>query len=130
MEYQHLVHYTLTEARAALPEITAILRKMKELKQLLDRKGYDIRGHRYFGGMGVNGTSAYPEDMDELIKLYQQLNTKGIQLKDIDKGLIDFPSIRSTGEEVYLCYMLGEPGIDYWHTIEGGYSARQPVSTL
>ena len=130
MEYQHLVHYTLTEARAALPEITAILRKMKELKQSLDRKGYDIRGHRYFGGMGINGTKAYPADMEEMIQLYHQLNTKGIQLKDIDKGLIDFPSIRPNGEEVYLCYMLGEPGIDYWHTIAEGYDGRQPVATL
>lgn len=130
MEYQHLVHYTLAEARAILPEIMAVLMTMKDLKQKLDIKGYDIRGHRYFGGMGTNGTKAYPEEMEELIQLFHQISTKGIQLKDIEKGLIDFPTIRSTGEEVYLCYMLGEPGIDYWHTIEDGYSGRQHVDTL
>jgi hypothetical protein len=130
MPYQHLVHYTLTEARAALPEITAILRRMKDLKHRLDLKGYDIRGHRYFGGMGTNGTKAHPDEMEELILLYHKLTTKGIQLKDIDKGLIDFPSIRPNGEEVYLCYMLGEPGINYWHTIEDGYPGRKHVDTL
>ena len=51
-------------------------------------------------------------------------------MKDIDTGLVDFPTIRRNGEEVYLCYQLGEEKIEYWHRIEDGFPGRQKVETL
>lgn len=130
MHYYHSIHFTLTEAEQMLPEVINITSRMRDLKQQLDTKGYDIRMHRHFGGVGANGLKAFPDQMEELIRLYQDLNTKGIVLKDIDRGLIDFPCIRRNGEEVYLCYMLGEPAIQFWHPIQEGFPGRKSIDTL
>lgn len=130
MPYYHAIHFTLSEAESMLPDVIKTISRMRDLKRQLDAKGYDIRMHRHFGGVGANGLKAFPDQMEELIRLYQELNTKGIQLKDIERGLIDFPCIRSNGEEVYLCYMLGEPAIQFWHRIEEGFPGRQPLDSL
>lgn len=130
MHYYHSIHFTLAEAERMLPEVINITSRMRDLKQQLDAKGYDIRMHRHFGGVGANGLKAFPDQMEELIRLYQDLNTKGVVLKDIDRGLIDFPCIRQTGEEVYLCYMLGEPSIQFWHPIQEGFPGRKSIDTL
>ncbi len=130
MPYYHAIHFTLSEAESMLPDVIKTISRMRDLKRQLDAKGYDIRMHRHFGGVGANGLKAFPDQMEELIRLYQELNTKGIQLKDIERGLIDFPCIRKNGEEVYLCYMLGEPAIQFWHRIEEGFPGRQPLGSL
>jgi hypothetical protein len=51
---------------------------------------------------------------------------QGIELKDIDRGLIDFPSPRE-GRVVYLCWRLGERRIRYWHEVDAGFAGRQPL---
>lgn len=130
MPYQHLVHFTLAEADALLPVVIPTLERMRDLKRQLDEQGYDLRGHYYFVKMGMNGTQNYPSQMEELIDAYRDMHTRGIQIKDIDRGLIDFPCIRADGQEVYLCYMLGEPKIGYWHRIEDGFAGRKDISEL
>jgi hypothetical protein len=130
MGYLHLVHFTLDEAQALLPATITALEKMQKMKQELDLQGYDLRGHYYFARLGMNGTRNYPEEMQTLIELYRDLNAKGIQVKDIDRGLIDFPCLRKDGQEVYLCYMLGEDRISYWHTIEDGFGGRRSIDEL
>ncbi len=128
--YQHEIHFTLDEARNILPSIIPSLAEMRELKRQLDEKGYDLRIHRYFGGMGPNGLRVYPEAMEALVEIVKELNDRGIVLKDIERGLIDFPCVRSNGEEVYLCYYLGEPTINFWHRISDGFPGRESVDTL
>jgi hypothetical protein len=130
MQYHHVIHFTLAEARAMLPQVISALTQMRDLKQTLDARGYDIRGHRYFTALGTNGTAPYPPEVDQIIQLHQGLVSQGIQVKDVDTGLVDFPALRTTGEEVYLCFKLGEPSIDYWHRIEDGFGGRQPVESL
>jgi hypothetical protein len=130
MSYYHSIHFTLAEAQGVLPKVAETISRMRELKRQLDAKGYDIRMHRHFGGVGANGLKAFPDQMEELIRLFQEINTKGVVLKDIDRGLIDFPSIRGDGEEVYLCYMLGEPQIQFWHRISEGFAGRREIETL
>ena len=130
MQYHHVIHFTLAEAQAMLPQVIATLTEIRDLKHALDARGYDIRGHRYFTALGTNGTAAYPPEVDQIIQLHQGLVTQGIQVKDIETGLIDFPTLRRNGEEVYLCYKLGETEIAYWHRIEDGYAGRQGVDSL
>ena len=55
-----------------------------------------------------------------------QLDRLGIEVKDPEKGLIDFRHERD-GQVVCLCYMLGEPGIGYWHTVRDGFAGRRPL---
>jgi hypothetical protein len=51
---------------------------------------------------------------------------RGIVLRDLDRGLIDFPAIRD-GREVYLCWIDGEPDIGFWHDLDAGYAGRRPL---
>lgn len=127
---QHNKHFTLVEARRELAAVIPVLDELIRLKQKLDDKGFDVYRHQYFGGMGPNGQKVFPDELEQLVAIAQELDARGIELKGLDNGLIDFPHIRTNGEEVYLCYQAGEADIMYWHTIEGGFSARQPLSKL
>ncbi|MEO8210255.1 MAG: DUF2203 domain-containing protein [bacterium] len=126
----HKKHFSLTEARDLLPDLKIKLTKIVELKESLNERGYDIYKHQFFGGIGPNGSGKFPKDMEDLIKLVHQISEDGIIVKGIDNGLIDFPCIRNSGEEVYLCYLLGEDDIEYWHSIQDGFSGRKIIDDL
>src|SRR5579871_5121211 len=127
MEFKHL--FSLDEAQAALVEVQPKLQEMVELKAACDRKGYDVYRHQYFGGMGPNGQKAFPNEMEQLVDVLHELDDLGIQIKDLNTGLIDFPHRRKTGEIVLLCYKHGEPGITAWHTLEGGFRGRKSLES-
>lgn len=126
----HLKHFSLSEARDMLPDLKIKLSKIVELKKSLDEKGYDIYKHQYFGGIGPNGTGNFPKDLESLVELVHSISEEGILIKGIDNGLIDFPHIRENGEEVYLCFLLGEDDIEYWHDIADGFPGRREVDDL
>lgn len=126
----HKKHFSLSEAQAILTETKITLAKITGLKKDLEESGYNIYRHQYFGGIGPNGTGKFPEDLELLIKLLHNLSEKGIIVKNIEEGLIDFPHIRENGEEVYLCYLLGEEDIEFWHTINGGFAGRKSIEDL
>ncbi len=128
--YAHSKHFTLNEARAKLPAILPFVREMTDLKRRLDDLRYDVRRHTYFGGSGPNGERVYPKELDRLVAIIRRLAEDGIEVKSIDEGLIDFPHIRSSGEEVYLCFKLGEDDIRFWHPLEGGFAARRTLDEL
>jgi hypothetical protein len=50
----------------------------------------------------------------------------GCLLRDIDLGIVDFPSIHD-GKEVYLCWKLGEESVGFWHEVDAGFAARKPI---
>ena len=127
---EHQKHFSLNEAKELLFIVKPVLSKMMELKTKLDEKGYDIYAHRYFGGIGTNGTGKHPEELDELVECYRKISEYGIVIKGIDNGLIDFPHVRSNGEEVYLCYMYGETSILFWHSLQDGFKGRRKIEEL
>jgi len=120
----------LDEAQEMVDELKMLVEQMIKLKRELDAMGYDIYHHQYFGGSGPNGTGAFPEQMDELVAAVKLISSKGILIKDIDQGLIDFPHIRSNGEEVYLCWKSGEDRISFWHTAADGFAGRRSIEEL
>ena len=123
-------HYTLEEAQAALATVVPILEEIAELKEKLTNKGFDVFRHQYLGGSGPNGQKFFPVEMEHMVTLVQKIHSMTIELKDLDTGLIDFPHLRPNGEEVYLCYRLGEPTIVAWHTIQGGFGGRRGLEEL
>lgn len=129
-KYIHTKHFSLDEARKQLTSVHAITGRMVELKQSLDLLGWDIYRHRYFGGRGPNGDGSFPKEMETLVEIIQSLDARGIIVKGIDEGLIDFPHVRANGEEVYLCWKLGEDDIFFWHRIEDGYAGRKSIDQL
>jgi hypothetical protein len=128
MEFQK--HFSVVEAQALLSELLPKLKEIARLKVVLDKKGYDVHRHRYFGGMGPNGQKVFPNEMETLVELVADLNRAGVEIKDLNTGLIDFPHRRANGEEVLLCYRLPEEEIVSWHTLEGGFAGRRPLGEL
>lgn len=129
-KYLHTKHFTLDEARRELTSVHALATKLVELKTQLDVKGWDLHRHQYFGGRGPNGDGGFPNEMETLVEIVQGFDQRGIVVKGIDQGLIDFPHIRENGEEVYLCWKVGENDIKYWHSLEDGFAGRKSVSDL
>ena len=126
----HARHFTLGEARSLLDAIHPDLSRIVELKKSLESKSYDVYRHRYFGGAGPNGSGTYPQDLDELVNIVRKFTEQGVLVKSLDDGLIDFPHVRENGEEVYLCYKLGEEDILFWHPIDSGFAGRRSTTQL
>ena len=129
-KYLHKKHFTLEEAKKELTSVHALASKIVELKGSLNVLGWDVNRHAYFGGMGPNGDGSFPSEMETLVTIVEGLEKRGIIVKGLDEGLIDFPHVRSNGEEVYLCWKVGEDDIGYWHSIRDGFAGRKRIDEL
>ena len=130
-----MAHYfTREEAESQLPQITVILLAIQttrqeardnqlEIESLQDRMRNN--GHGLHERI-VQLRSFLEEHIYTLRQLRDELQRFGCELKDPDTGLIDFLSLRD-GEEVYLCWRLGEDRIRFWHTLDGGVAGRRPL---
>lgn len=131
MAFVHAKHFTLAEARGLLQaEARGLAEEMVTLKAKLDERGFDIYRHGYFGGSGPNGERYFPRELEQLVEILKRLDELGVTVKGIEQGLIDFPHVRRSGEEVYLCFRAGEPDIDFWHDLEHGFAGRRPLAEL
>ncbi|MFC1729872.1 DUF2203 domain-containing protein [candidate division KSB1 bacterium] len=125
----HSRHFLLEEAQNELKKIEQKVRRMVSLKTTIDEKSYNLYRHHFFTGGPDNGEKYYPEVL-ELISILKECLKRGVLVKGIDNGLADFPCIRQNGEEVNLCWKLGEEEILYGHHINNGFAGRKPVLTL
>ena len=66
------------------------------------------------------------EGVEHLARMIDEIHQAGCLVKDLEMGLVDFPSLRE-GQEIYLCWKLGEEHIGFWHGIEEGFSGRKPL---
>jgi hypothetical protein len=129
-KYRHATHFTLDSARQELTKVHALASKIIELKRALNLKGWDVYRHQYFGGMGPNGDGSFPPEVETLVEIVSGLEKRGIVVKDLDEGLIDFPAVRENGQEVYLCWKIGENDIRFWHGLEEGFAGRKRIEEL
>ena len=75
----------------------------------------------------MEGGSGYVRSLYKVGKITTEIHEAGVQLKDYDRGLIDFPSMRD-GRLVLLCWQLGEGDeIEWWHEVDTGFAGRQPI---
>jgi hypothetical protein len=122
-------HFTLTEARAELP---ALRRKLIRIQELLAevRRAQEQAGSLQTivlrgNGKGpiLSGTGRSKEAAQRLI---EEIADAGIQIKDLERGLVDFPHFLGgdPGHEVFLCWHLSEDTIEYWHEIDSGFAGR------
>ncbi len=125
--YFHKRHFTLEEAREKLQSVRPQCEKLRQLKSRLDELNYNLYKHEYFGGLGPNGSKFHPVELEQLVQIMRNFEKEGIVVKSLQEGLIDFPSLRPNGEEVYLCWKLGESDIAFWHSMDGGFSGRRPM---
>ena len=128
--------FTLDEAQSLLPVLESLLKRAMEDKQSAEELESDLAGlaQRIYlsGGMKVDTTAVAKQraEMEAGLKRVREtiaeIDAIGVQVKDIEAGLLDFPC-RLDDDVVLLCWRVGEPSNDHWHTMEAGFKGRQPV---
>src|SRR5215468_1437696 len=125
MALQFQKHYSRDEARALLPRIRQWLQQLHKLRQQFNqldgRVAQRLAGHEDIGGELVNNRI---KCLVELARVRREFDRREIQVKDLDRGLIDFPAIIG-GREVFLCWEQDEEDIEYWHDLDSGYAGRE-----
>jgi hypothetical protein len=123
----HERHYTVDEANALLPSVKPLLRRLRDAKdQLTESELHEELSEAAPTNGGGEPGRQVGEAFLEIRRLLGTLEEAGIVVRDIDRGLIDFPAIRE-GNEVYLCWELGEDAVEHWHDMESGYRGRQQL---
>lgn len=128
--------FTLDEAQALLPVLESLLKRAIESKQAAAIAETDLSelARRIYlsGGMRVDAAKVAKmrAEMEEYLKNVREsiaeIDAIGVQVKDLETGLLDFP-YRLEDEVVLLCWRMGEPAIEHWHTADAGFKGRQPV---
>lgn len=126
-ELVHERHFSREEANALLPQLTALLSQLQERKdELTDTEAHEALSEAApTNGGGEQGRQVGVAFL-EVRRILETVERAGIVLRDIDRGLVDFPALMD-GREVYLCWELGEDEVGYWHDLEGGYGGREPL---
>ena len=115
--------WTVERANAALPRVGAALERIRELVAEARREREDAAGL-----LEGNGHPAAPRGTEELRAAVEALTDEGIVLRDLDAGLVDFPARLGDGRPYLLCWVLGEPAVEWWHWPETGFAGRRPLS--
>ena len=128
--------FTLQEAQNLLPVLESLLRTAMDGKKLIEAVDNELQvlAHRVLmsGGLLVNVVqmARRKAEREKAIRRVKdtlaEINAIGVQVKDIEIGLLDFPC-KVEGRIVLLCWKLGEQGITHWHTSSEGFAGRKPV---
>jgi hypothetical protein len=126
-DYAHERHYTLEQAEAARPWVAERVERIQVALEEL--RSPTMQAALEDMDPGAGGSWPGREVATAVLSLFsgaEQLEAMDIVLRDADRGLIDFPSIRD-GEEIYLCWEAGEPRVAYWHEPDAGFAGRRPL---
>jgi hypothetical protein len=116
--------WSVEEANAALPRVADVVERAKQAAEELSRRAQTVAGQARGNGHTPPGDEA---------SLFQdavtELETEGIVLRDVLQGLVDFPARAANGRGYWLCWLVGEPEVAWWHWPEDGFAGRTPLST-
>lgn len=128
MDYRFSKHYTRDEAQALLPQLRRELQELNRLRDEVDRYEVRLSGvaeqGNDIGGETVNKWIRALAGMQELLAGFQQ---RQIFIKDLSRGLVDFPALMG-GREVFLCWEQDEETVEFWHDLDTGFSGREKLS--
>lgn len=125
----------MEEANRLLPWVQEVLHSLRALRRQvreLEREvGEMARRLGADGDRALAGALAWRERaLASALRRFREglaaLEGQGVILRDLDRGLVDFPALRE-GREVYLCWQEGEPRILYWHEVDAGFAGRRPL---
>jgi hypothetical protein len=121
-------HFTITEARRTLVYVKSIVRDIRDAYRaavaLQHRLEYPLPDENI-----DRLRQQYEGLMDNLNRFVDELHEVGVELKDYDLGLVDFPALHD-GREIFLCWKYGEPDLEAWHELDAGFTGRQPLAAL
>jgi hypothetical protein len=128
-------YFTPEEANEALALVRPLAEELvSHRRALLDAEGRRADLDRRIAGNGealdardlVDLEARITREAAEVASCVVRIQDLGVLVKDLDRGLVDFPALRG-GEEVLLCWHVGEDEIAYWHGLEEGYAGRKPL---
>ena len=120
-------HFSVDEANALITELKPIMQKIRDFTLILKEQGFDVYRGKYFPAFHPDTLDEFPPVYRKMIKMMHTVYIKGIEIKGLEQGLLDFPALRNNGEEVYLCWKLDEEEIGFWHPLEGGFAGRKSI---
>jgi len=128
--------FTLQEAQTLLPVLKSLLKRGMDAKIIIEQTEKDLQDLRHrillSGGLMVDVPSVARQraESDKAVQdakdALAEIEAIGVQIKDLDVGLLDFPCVVDD-EIVLLCWKYGEEKIEYWHGTEEGFRGRKPV---
>ena len=122
--------FTVEEANSMLPTVRRILLRIRRCHKALGnyRESAKSAGEAAErGGGGIPEGVRYAEILMQLTGFVGELESLGVQIKDFDRGLVDFPSLRD-GRVVLLCWQMGEGDeLEWWHDVDAGFAGRTPL---
>jgi hypothetical protein len=128
--------FTLSEAQSLLPILESLLRSAMESKKLIEQVDAELQevAHRVFLNGGTllqvvplaRRKAERQKAMQRVKDAVAEIHATGVQVKDLDIGLLDFPCVVE-GEVVLLCWKLGEKDITHWHSTTEGFAGRKPI---
>jgi hypothetical protein len=131
-------HFTVEEANAELEHVRPLVEEMVARRRahaaaLAKQEALEGRIRGNGGGIPPAVLAEVGAEVDReargLARTVDAIANRGVQVKDLDEGLVDFPALRA-GETVFLCWRLGEDEIRWWHRVEDGFAGRRPVEEL
>jgi len=122
--------FTVQEANALLPNVRIIVGKIQRAHRQLSTYREEAKKAAEAaeqGGGGLTDGVTYAAALTALTLQLAELEALGVQLKDFERGLVDFPSLRE-GRVVLLCWQLGEGDeLEWWHDVDAGFAGRTPL---
>jgi hypothetical protein len=128
-------NFTPDEANGLLPVVRPLVEQMVEAKRSLDAaqaEADDVATRISGNGGGLpparlaEVNAGVERRAAELARIIEEIQELGVVVKDLDTGLVDFPSVRE-GRDVLLCWRLGEDEVGFWHGYDDGFAGRQPL---
>ena len=133
----NMLFFTPDEANGALPVVRPLVERLVEERRSYVELGAELEEVQSL--VAGNGGSLDPGRVGELQEavaraaaqlaaIVGEINELGVQVKDLDRGLVDFPARHpEDGATVLLCWELGEPDVAFWHGLEDGFAGRKPL---
>jgi hypothetical protein len=113
--------WTVEEANEALPRVGELVEQIRATRATL-------RSPSPNGQSRPNGRSG-ADAREPIRRAVEELMSEGIVLRDPERGLIDFPAVSPSGRRYWLCWVVGEPEVAWWHWESAGFAGRQPLTT-
>jgi hypothetical protein len=127
MSHRFEKHYTREEATALLPQLRIWLERLVLLRQELERSDKRLSSLMSPGNdLGGDLVNRWIRTLAEMQELLGEFQRREILIKDVERGLVDFPALIG-GREVFLCWELGEERVEFWHDLDGGYGGRERI---
>src|ERR1044071_7121037 len=127
MAHRFKIHYTREEARALLPLIRTWLEQLNFARHELEKLDRQIAQMLGLGDdLGGEMINKYVRTLAQCKDILKRFALREIQIKDLERGLIDFPAFVG-GKEVFLCWEKGEEDVEFWHDLDTGYGGREKL---